>query len=151
MVSCLPIWYFQKSFNGTFPFLPPSKYKLGPCRTEACLLLEVGTLASGLEGTTEVHMVHLQKRQQIINWVSQATSQASLLGQVWRGTTNANCFFSSQAEVMLFLAPTFVWISVGHDPKIWASFLHTASQHYHHTSFSPLKGRHFLFSFLFCW
>ena len=33
---------------------------------------------------------------------------------------------------MLFLAPTFVWISVGHDPKIWASFLHSSSQHYNH-------------------
>ena len=143
MVSCLPIWYFQKSFNGTFPFLPPSKYKLGPCRTEACLLLEVGTLASGLEGTTEVHMVHLQKKT--ANY--KISKSSPLGGQVWRGT-NANCFFFSQAEVMLFL------------PHLSGSALDMIQKYGHHfytapvnttTTGLPLKGRQFLFSFLFCW
>ena len=50
---------------------------------------------------------------------------------------------------MLF-PPTFVRISVGHDPKIWASFLYTTT-HQSTVALPSLKGRYFLFSFLHCW
>ena len=43
----LQMQYLQKSLSGTLPFLPPSRYRNWPCKIEACLLLEVGTRASG--------------------------------------------------------------------------------------------------------
>ena len=49
--------YLQKSFSGTLPFLPPSRYRLCPWRVDACLLLEDGTLASEAgEVGTGVHI-----------------------------------------------------------------------------------------------
>lgn len=75
------------------------------------------------------------------------SKSSPLGGQVWRGT-NVNCFFFSQAEVMLFL------------PHLSGSALDMIQKYGHHfytapvnttTTGLPLKGRQFLFSFLFCW
>ena len=59
--------YLQKSFIGTFPFLPPSRKRLWPWRTEACLLREDGDDlrrdSDESESEAGVTGVHIWKRR----------------------------------------------------------------------------------------